>query len=173
MGALNFGLSNRLKENYTSAPLFSMVWDTLRYIKVLCSIDFWWLLLKLFVKTLLRDVIHNFYKYLGQHWSIIFFDFLFRLQSINVTEFDDGNFSLWVLICFKQVIRISHTFYLPSRSWDSLAINSTSKFFYLSLSAKKKSWKIIFIDYFFSLLRICHARGIWADEYLGIKWPTI
>ena len=38
---------------------------------------------------------------------------------------------------------------------------------------QKKSWKIIFIDYFFSLLRICHARGIWADEYLGIKWPTI
>ena len=40
MGALNFGLSIRLKENYTTAPLFSTVWDTLRYIKVVCSIDF-------------------------------------------------------------------------------------------------------------------------------------
>ena len=127
-----------------------MVWDTLRSTKVFCSIDFWWLLLRLFIKTLLRDVIHNFYKYLGQHWSIIFSDFLFRLQSINVTEFDDGNFSLWVLFQTSDLIRISHTIYLPSRSWDSLAINSTSQFFYLSLSAKKKlnnnlHWFLLFI----------------------------
>ena len=48
-------------------------------------------------QNIIKDVIHNFYKYLEQHWSIIFSDFRFRLQSINVTEFDDGNFSLWVL----------------------------------------------------------------------------
>ena len=33
MGALNLGLSIRLKENYTTAPLFSN-WDTLGYIKI-------------------------------------------------------------------------------------------------------------------------------------------
>ena len=48
-------------------------------------------------QNIIKDVIHNFYKYLEQYWSIIFSDFRFRLQSINVTEFDDGNFSLWVL----------------------------------------------------------------------------
>ena len=46
------------------------------------------------IKRYILSCNSQFYKYVEQHWSIIFCDFLFRLQSINVTEFDDGNFSL-------------------------------------------------------------------------------